>query len=68
VRDDADLGPDGLGHAIGRDVGLSLYRAQDSQSLSRHLNTTLSKEVGRVRDHGNQDISILGSTQKIGPF
>ena len=43
-RDGADLGPDGLGHRIGRDVGLTGDRPQDSQSLRRDLNAALTKE------------------------
>jgi hypothetical protein len=50
-RDGADLGPDNLGHAVGRDVGLSCDRPQNSQSLGRYLNASLSKEVCRVGVH-----------------
>jgi hypothetical protein len=50
-RDGADLGPDNLGHAVGRDVGLTRDRPQDSQSLGRNLDTALPKEVGRVSVH-----------------
>jgi hypothetical protein len=50
-RDGADLGPDDFGHRIGRDVGLTRDRAQDSQSLGRHLDTALPKEVCRVGRH-----------------
>ena len=53
-RDGADLGPDGLGHAVGRDVGLTRDRPQDSQSLGRDLNTALPKEVSRVGGHGDR--------------
>jgi hypothetical protein len=42
-RDSTNLGPDGLGHGVSRDVGLTRHRVQDSQSLGRHLNTVLSK-------------------------
>jgi hypothetical protein len=50
-RDNADLGSDDLGHAVGRDVGLTLHRAQDSQSLRSHLNAALPKQVRRVGCH-----------------
>jgi len=50
-RDGTDLGPDGLGHGVGRDVGLARDRPQDSQSLGRHLDTALPKEVSRVSCH-----------------
>jgi hypothetical protein len=50
-RDGTDLGPDDLGHGVGRDVGLTRYRPQDSQSLGRHLDAALPKEVGRVGGH-----------------
>jgi hypothetical protein len=45
------MGPDDLGHFVGRDVGLTRDRPQDSQSLGRDLNTALPKEVGRVSSH-----------------
>jgi hypothetical protein len=52
-RDGTDLGPDDLGHAIGRDVRLTRDRPQDGQSLGRDLNAAFSKtkEMGRVRAH-----------------
>jgi len=50
-RDGPDLGPDDLGHFVGRDVGLTRDRPQDSQSLGRDLNTALPKEVSRVSSH-----------------
>jgi hypothetical protein len=50
-RDGPDPGPDDLGHFVGRDVGLTRYRPQDSQSLGRYLNTALPKEVSRVSGH-----------------
>ena len=49
--DGADLGPDDFSHAVGRDVGLTRNRPQDPQSLGRHLNTALAKEVCRVGFH-----------------
>jgi hypothetical protein len=51
-RDGADFSPDDLGHAVGRDVGLARDRLKDGQSLRRHLDTALPKEVGRVSGHG----------------
>jgi hypothetical protein len=50
-RDSTDLGPDGLGHRVRRDVGLTRDRPQDSQSLGGHLDTALTKELSRVSDH-----------------
>ena len=50
-RDGTDLGPDGLGHGVGRDVGLTGNRPQDSQSLRRHLDTALTKKFSRVSGH-----------------
>jgi hypothetical protein len=50
-RDGTDLGPDSLGHGVGRDVGLTRYRPQNSQSLGRHLDTALPKAVSRVSGH-----------------
>jgi hypothetical protein len=53
-RDGTDLGPGDLGHAIGRDVGLTRYRPQDRQSLGRDLNTAVTKEGCRVRGHAGR--------------
>ena len=50
-RDGTDLGSYSLGHGIGRDVGLPRHRPQDSQTLSRHLDAALPKEVSRVSRH-----------------
>ena len=50
-RDGADLGPDDLGHAVGRDVGLTRDGPQDSQSLGRDLNAALPKKVSRADVH-----------------
>jgi len=50
-RDGSDLGPDDFGHAVGRDVRLPGDRPQDSQSLGRDLNATLTKEVSRLKGH-----------------
>jgi len=50
-RDSPNLGPDHLGHAVGRDVGPGRYRPQDSQSLGRYLDTALPKEISRVSGH-----------------
>ena len=66
-RDGADLGPDGLGHAVGRDVGLTRDRPQDRQSLGGDLNAALTKEIGRVGGHAHRVDQILdrfkGSSQ-----
>jgi hypothetical protein len=40
-----DLGPDGLGHGVGRDVRLARYSPKNCQALGGNLNTTLPKEV-----------------------
>ena len=50
-RDGADLGPDGLGHGVGRDVGLTGDRAQDRQPLGGDLDTAFTKEGRRIRTH-----------------
>jgi hypothetical protein len=50
-RDGADLRSDDVGHPVGRDVGLTRDRPQDSQSLGSDLNTVLTKEVSRVSRH-----------------
>ena len=47
-RDGPDLGPDDIGHGVGRDVGLTRDGAQDGQALGRDLNAALTKEVCRV--------------------
>ena len=50
-RDGTDLGPDDLGHGVGRDVGLTRDRAQDRQPLGGDLNTAFTKEVRRIGNH-----------------
>jgi hypothetical protein len=50
-RDGTDLGPDHFGHGISRDVRLTGYGPQDRQSLGRHLDTALPKEVSRGSGH-----------------
>ena len=50
-RDGADLGLDGLGDAVSRNVRLTRHRPQDSQSLGGDLNTALTKEGNRVLSH-----------------
>ena len=65
-RDRADLGPDGLGDPIGRDVWLSRHRPEDSQSLGRDLNATLPQQVSRVDRHGSRVDQILDSIQTLG--
>ena len=49
--DGADLGPDDLGHGVGRDVRLTRDRPQDRQPLGGDLNTPFTKEGGRIGDH-----------------
>jgi hypothetical protein len=58
-RDGADLGPDDLGHLVGRDMGLPRDRAQHSQSLGGHLNTAFTKQRCRVPRHGDSLDQIL---------
>jgi len=48
-RNGADLGSDDVRHDVGRDVGLTGDRPQDSQSLGRDLNAALAQEVCGVR-------------------
>ena len=64
-RDGSYLGPDGLGHGVGRDVGLTRNRPQDSQSLGRHLDTALPKEVSGVGDHEQTIYQIMDSLQYL---
>ena len=49
--DRTDLGPDGLGHGVGRDVRLSRDRSQDRQPLCCDLNTASAKKGRRVDRH-----------------
>jgi hypothetical protein len=42
-RDGTDFNLGDLSHAIGRNVGLTRHRSQDSQALSRHLDAVLAK-------------------------
>jgi hypothetical protein len=51
-RDGADLGPDRLGYAIDRDVGMTRDRPEDSQTLGRNLDSALPKQVGGLVRHG----------------
>ena len=50
-RDGADLGPDDLGHGVGRDVRLTRDRPQDRQSLGRDLDAAFTKESCRIGRH-----------------
>jgi hypothetical protein len=52
ARDRTDLGPDDLGHGIGRGMGLTGDGPQDSQPLGRHLDAVLTEKVCRVLFHG----------------
>jgi hypothetical protein len=52
-RNGADLGPDGLGHGVGRYVGLTRYSPQDTQSLRRYLDSALPKDVSRIVGHAS---------------
>jgi hypothetical protein len=58
-RDGADLRPDDLGRAVGRDVRLRRHRPQDGQALGRHLYAAFSEQVGWVRRHGSRLIQVL---------
>jgi hypothetical protein len=62
-RDGADLGPDDLGHLVGRDVGLPRDRPQHSQSLGGDLNTALTKKFCRVRRHAVSLDQLFGMIQ-----
>ena len=50
-RDGADLGPDGVGDGVGRDVRLIRNRPQHRQALGRHLNTTFTEQGRRFVCH-----------------
>ena len=50
-RDGTDLGPDDLGHGVGRDVRLTRDRPQHRQPLGRHLNTAFTKKRRRIGHH-----------------
>jgi hypothetical protein len=49
--DGTDLGPDDLGHGVGRDVGLTRDRPQDRQPLGGDLNTPFTQEGRRIGSH-----------------
>ena len=50
-RDGTDLGPDDLGHGVGRDVRLTRDRPQHRQPLGRHLNAAFTKKRRRIGHH-----------------
>ena len=50
-RDGPDLGPDGLGHGVGRDVRLTRNRPQHRQALGRHLDATFTEQGRRFGRH-----------------
>lgn len=54
-RNRPDFGPNELGHAIGRDVGLPGHGSQDRQALGRDLNASLTKEFRRLGGHEPQE-------------
>jgi hypothetical protein len=58
-RDGADVGPNGPGYGVGRDVGFARYRPQDGQSLGRNLNAALTKEVSLAVRHGSGVYQLL---------
>ena len=62
-RDRPNFGPDDLGHAVGRNVGLTRYGPQYSQSLGRDLNAALAKELSWVADHAKRVAQILDRLQ-----
>ena len=66
-RDGTDLGPNGLGHGVSRDVGLTRDRPQDSQSLSGDLDTALPKEVGRISEHAVRIDQLIDSFKALIP-
>ena len=51
-RNGANLGPDGFGYGVGRDVGLTSYGTHDGQPLGRDLNAAFAEEITRVSGHG----------------
>ncbi len=51
ARNGTDVDLSDLGHAIGRDVGVSRYRPQHRQALGGDLDPALAKEVGRCEGH-----------------
>ena len=56
-RDGTDLGPDDLGHGVGRNVGLTGDRPQDRQPLGRHLNAPLTKKRRRIGPHPDASLN-----------
>jgi hypothetical protein len=53
-RNGADLRPDNVGHAVGRNVRLCGDRPKDRQSLGRDLYAAITKEVCPVDIHGTR--------------
>jgi hypothetical protein len=51
-RDRADLGADGLGHGVGRDVRLPPHCTQHRQPLGGYLDPALTKPLSRVNHTG----------------
>lgn len=64
-RDRANLSSDSRGHAVSRGVRLRSDRPQHGQTLGRHLNSTLTKEVGWVSRHGARIDQLLESFQEL---
>jgi hypothetical protein len=58
-RDGTNFGPDDLGHAVSRNVGLARDCPQDGQSLRRDLNAVLAKELSRVGVHAKRIDQLL---------
>ena len=58
-RDRPDPGPDGLSHALGRDVRLAGDREQIGQALSGDLNAVLTKELRRICDHFGSSVGQI---------
>jgi hypothetical protein len=58
-RDGPDLGPDGIGDLVGRDVGLPRNGPQNGQPLGGDLNAVLPKEIAGVGRHQGSIDQIL---------
>ena len=59
--DGADLGPDGLGDAIGGDMGLTGHGTQDRNPLRGHLDAAFTQEDCRICRHRRRLAQILES-------
>jgi hypothetical protein len=53
--DGADLGSHHFSHAVGGDVRLPSDSTQDGQTLGRDLDAVLTKKIGLVGRHADED-------------